>query len=120
MARVSNHPGLRRIMKKDLLVDVDGVMAQYDGKFVEGQLGDPIHGAPDGIAKLREKYKVTVYTTRELSLFTSWASKHGIEWDNYIQKPLCFALLDDRAVQFKGDWNRAIEEIENFKPWWKV
>lgn len=106
-------------MRKTLLVDIDGVLAQYDGNYKHGELGNPVHGAADAMARLQEKFKLTIYTTRELELFKKWAEEHGIPFDDYVQKPICFALLDDRAIRFNGDWQRAVDEVENFKPWWK-
>lgn len=106
-------------MKKSLLIDVDGVMARYDGNYVPGTLSDPVEGTQDALNKLRSKYLLTAFTSRDLDIFKSWADKHGIGYDNFVQKPLCFAMLDDRAIQFRGNWDRALEEIENFKPWWK-
>jgi len=51
-------------MKKSVCVDLDGVLAQYDGwKGVE-HIGDPIPGAVQFTKKLQEVARVVIFTTR--------------------------------------------------------
>lgn len=31
----------------------------------------------------------------------------------------CYLHIDDRAISYKGNFNKTLEEIENFKPHWR-
>lgn len=101
-----------------LLVDVDGVLAEYSG-FRNGSIGKPIKGAREALEKLREKFKIVLFTTRRKSEVLAWAKKYRIPFDGYVQKPLNWLIVDDRAMQFKGDWKETLGAISAFKPWWK-
>ena len=98
---------------KSICVDLDGVLAQYDGwKGVE-VIGDPIAGAQSFVAGLRKFARVIVFTTRcsptvngrpaaELvRLVGDWLTGHGFEFDEVYSgpgKPMASAYIDDRAV----------------------
>ena len=104
-------------MKKSVAVDVDGVLAQYDGwKGVE-HIGDPIPGAVEFTKKLQEIARVVIFTTRvnadpkisgrneSVEMLTQrvklWLDAHGFAYDEiYVGqgKPLAAAYVDDRAV----------------------
>lgn len=51
-------------MKKHVCVDLDGVIAQYDGWKGLGVIGEPIPGAREFLSALHCHYKVVVFTTR--------------------------------------------------------
>lgn len=99
-------------------VDLDGVLAKYDGwKGIE-HIGPPIEGALDFAKKIAKFAEIVVYTSRcsaetielEDSQMTAgqarihvieWLEKHGFPFsDVYIGqgKPKVHAYIDDRAV----------------------
>lgn len=114
-------------MVKTICVDLDGVLAQYDGwKGVE-HIGDPIPGAREFVMALCAiPAKVVIWTTRtnatankdsglderELRLLVEdWLIKHRFPYDSIAGsegKPLCVAFVDDRAVTC-----RPLKDIEN-------
>lgn len=101
--------------KPTVAVDLDGVLASYDGWKGIDHIGDPIPGAQDFLAGLRERYRVVIHTTRcaavncrdgvtayelEQKVHT-WLERHGFEVDGVyagMGKPLAAAYIDDRAV----------------------
>jgi hypothetical protein len=103
------------LMKKTVAVDLDGVLAQYNGwKGIE-HIGDPIEGAKEFIETLLENFVVLIHTTRcsqtsnqgytEFELYQyiqNWLDKHkfphGIEIWTREGKPIATAYVDDRAV----------------------
>jgi len=111
-------------MKKSVAVDVDGVLAQYDGwKGVE-HIGDPIPGAVEFTKKLQEIARVVIFTTRvnadpkisgrneSVQMLTQrvrlWLDAHGFAYDEiYVGqgKPLAAAYVDDRAVECRPQRN---------------
>ena len=105
-------------MKKTVCVDLDGVLAQYDGwKGVE-RIGDPIPGAVQFTKRLQEIARVVIFTTRtnadpkisgrneSVEMLTQrvrrWLDAHGFAYDEiYVGqgKPLAAAYVDDRAAE---------------------
>ncbi len=112
--------------KKNIAVDVDGVLAQYSGWDGLENIGDPIEGAREFLTTLQEKYRVVIFTTRcnverninnipqeekqggtsdpENYLFRvvrGWLDRHSLPYDDiYVGqgKPIASAIIDDRAV----------------------
>ena len=89
--------------KHTVCVDLDGVLAQYSGWRGEEVIGDPVPGAVDFMARLRERYKVVVHTTRAnteagLAATIAWLQKWGVAFDEVEGKPIAIAYVDDRAV----------------------
>lgn len=106
--------------KKTVLVDLDGVLCEYDGwKGVE-HFGEPIPGAREFLSYLRERFEVAIYTTRcnvrvndpdpltddpeakfsfLVGLVRQWLAQHDMPYDRVvIGKPLAVAIIDDRAI----------------------
>jgi len=113
-------------MKKSVCVDLDGVLAQYDGwKGVE-HIGDPIPGAAEFTKRLREIARVVIFTCRtnadpkisgrneSVQMLTQrvrlWLDAHGFAYDEiYVGqgKPLAAAYVDDRAVECRPQGDRS-------------
>lgn len=100
-------------MKKTVCVDLDGVLAKYDGWKGIDHIGDPIEGAVEFMQKLDELYKGVIFTTRcnpelnqlpveELSgRVQRWLDDWGFTYDSIytgVGKPICIAFIDDRAL----------------------
>lgn len=74
------------------------------------------------IINLHKKYDLILFTNRSPKLATEWLIKNGI--NNYFTevtnvKPIALLYVDDRAINFKGDYNKTEKEIANFKAYWK-
>lgn len=104
-------------MKRDVAVDLDGVLAQYDGWKGVDHFGAPIPGAREFLAALRERWNVVVFTARcnpEIHRGESadslrrrveaWLRANDLPFDHVWTepgKPLAFAFVDDRAVSVR-------------------
>jgi hypothetical protein len=112
--------------KKTVLVDLDGVLADYSrGWQGIDHIGDPIPGAVEFVRRLSEFARVVIYTTRckaypadqpgpdgapepcrddsEALAFRvrTWLNRHGFTYDEVYTdqgKPFAAAIVDDRAV----------------------
>jgi hypothetical protein len=100
-------------VKKTVCVDLDGVLAHYKEWKGVHHIGEPISGSQKFVKLLREKFKVTIFTTRcstevnkgeadELAMIVHrWLEKNGFEYDSVYcgqGKPIASAYIDDRAV----------------------
>ena len=108
--------------KKTILVDLDGVLNTYTGNYIENYIPPIKDGAKEFLENLSEKYSVNIFTTRKPSIVLKWAKKNKI---NHLIKDITntkkpsYIQIDDRCIKFEGNYNKLIEDIENFKVWYK-
>lgn len=108
--------------KPNVCVDFDGVLAQYDGWKGPEHLGEPNRGALAFVKKLSETFAVIIHSTRHPQDIERWCKEHGfIDYITHITdtKMPAVCYVDDRAVQFSGNFAQTIVEVEYFKPYWK-
>ena len=114
--------GFMQEFKKTLLIDLDGVLNEYKGGFDENFIPKPKQGAKEFLEKLCENFELKLYTTRNKILASKWLIENKI--DNYFTditniKELSWLVLDDRCLTFDGNFENALHQIRNFKPWYK-
>ena len=101
-------------MKKTICVDLDGVLATYNGWKGVDHIGEPLPGAVEFTRKLSEFADVVIFTTRcnpeinkpevahlLVNRVRKWLDKHGFTYaDIYASqgKPIASAFIDDRAI----------------------
>lgn len=108
-------------MKPTICVDFDGVLNNYKG-YDGDNLGTPRPGCKEFLQELNKNYKVIVLSARRYSHIIQWLNDHGL-WE-YVEdvtsfKPVALAYIDDRGIRFNGDYNEIIEQLKDFKPYWK-
>lgn len=102
-------------MKKSVCVDLDGVLAKYDGWKGVDYFGDPIPGAREFLQILRTKYEVIIYTCRcregisgpekshlLINRVREWLDKHDMPYDDIDAgsgKPIASYYIDDRGIR---------------------
>ena len=109
-------------MKKTIMIDLDGVLDNYNGKYDENKIPDIKSGAKEFIEKLSSDYELILFTTRNSKLATIWLQDNKI--DKYFKdvtnvKTPAYIYIDDRAIKFEGNYEKTLEEIENYKVYWK-
>lgn len=101
-------------MKPTVAIDLDGVLAQYDGWNGVDHFGDPIPGAVDFTLRLTPRFNIIIHTCRcsygmngrEASSMLvgrvrNWLDRHGFAYDHIWSepgKPIANFYVDDRAV----------------------
>lgn len=109
--------------KKRILIDLDGVLNEYGNtKYDENNIPNLKCGAKDFLEKLSVNAELYLFTSRNLLLASKWLIDNDL--DKYIKdvtniKIPAFLYVDDRTICFKGDYNKILEDISNFKPYWK-
>ena len=116
---------------KTVAVDFDGPIHQYSRGWQDGSIYDgPTPGAQEALRALLDMgYEVVIWSTRcadrvvdgegfqphqrrEIELFLA---THEIPYSRIHDepgKPLCIALIDDRAIHFDGVWSKAIRAVQ--------
>ena len=130
--------------KKIISIDFDGVIHRYSKGWQDGTIYDPVvPGFFDWAARMRatEQFRLVVFSSRsadyggryamrkylEQSLYF-WREKKGFQAPTlYLEdfeiadrKPLAWVSIDDRGIQFGGDWDAAElqpEALAGFQTW---
>lgn len=112
---------------KVICMDLDGVLAQYNGWKGMATIGKPIPGAYDFCKQMiKDGWRIIVHTCRPGQYVESWLREwefpEEIEVESNMNdgawKPIAAIYIDDRGIRFKGNFKMLIEEIKIFKPWW--
>ena len=108
--------------KKRILIDLDGVINDYNGIYDEIIIPPLKNGAENFIKILHIEYELYLFTSRNLLLSAKWLIENNI--DKYFTditnvKIPAYLYIDDRTINFKGDFETALNEIIEFKPYWK-
>ncbi len=108
--------------RKTILIDLDGVLNTYKGKYDENKLPDIRLGAREFVEELNKDYDLILFTTRNSLGASRWLMENKI--DKYFKnvtnvKIPAYLYLDDRAIGFNGDYKKTLEQIEDFKVYWK-
>ncbi len=114
----------KRIYKPILSLDFDGVIHWYRNgwKGLTVIDDDPVPGAKEFIEKAQNYFEIVVFSSRSSSragieAMQTWMKKNDFPKVTFSKdKPKAFLTIDDRAIQFTGDWLDP-EELLGFKPW---
>lgn len=111
-------------MKKIISIDLDGVLNNYTGKYDEKNIPGIKNGAKEFLEKLSKQYRIEIFTVRDIDLTNKWLNENNlseyIENVSNIKNHFSSIFLDDRAINFDGNYNTAYQKIIEFKPYWKV
>lgn len=116
-----------------IAIDFDGVLHRYSKGWNGGAIYDPpVPGTKAALDKLKaDGWKIYIFSTRSNKMFRkkdevdqdaamkTWLTEHEIPFDKIwtFGKPMADIYLDDRAIGFRGDWEKSMQEISEFKPW---
>lgn len=110
-------------MRKTALVDLDGVLNNYTGKYNENEIPEIKDGAKEFLEELSKVYNIEIFTVRNKIVTTEWLQKnnivHLIKDITNVKNPYASIIIDDRAITFDGDYNKILETSIKFKPYWK-
>ena len=110
-------------LPRTVCLDFDGVLHSYRSGWrgAETIPDPPIHGTKEAVARLRQSYRVVVYSARCRSregrlAVENWLRKHEIDVDEVCDhKPPALVYVDDRAICFRGDWEETLTDIRRFR-----
>lgn len=109
--------------KRTILIDIDGVLNYYTGSFDEKFIPPVREDALSFIRNLYKKFDIKLFTTRNKLLASKWVLENGLE--EYISditniKELAWIYVDDRCINFDGNFETLTNKINDFKPWHKA
>lgn len=128
-----------------IALDFDGVIHQYSKGWQDGSIYDPVvPGFLQWAFKARDHFRLVIYSSRSkdpngIAAMTAWLDEQernerwyilikeffvpvGVSyWFEFAhEKPAAFLTIDDRAIQFRGDWSAwwlEPQKLLEFKPW---
>ena len=116
-----------------LCVDFDGVIHSYTSPWIdEATISDPpVPGALEWLMKVSRLFSVVIYSSRSKTeagrkAMENWLTEQYLNADMEDEpkvifareKPAAFLTIDDRAIQFDGDWSKLDPKaLLSFKPW---
>ena len=108
--------------KKTILFDLDGVLNTYDGKYDKNNIPPIKDGAYKLIKELSEDYKIVIFTTRNSLIASKWIIENGL--DEYVEnvtnvKEPAYLIIDDRCINFNGNYEELKSKIKDFEVWYK-
>lgn len=111
------------MIKKTILIDLDGVLNNYKGDFDRNFIPNIKEGAKEFLKEVTKKYTIKIFTTRNRIITAKWLISNEIE--QYIDditniKEPCWLYIDDRCINFEGNFKKLKKEIDNFQPWYKI
>ena len=111
------------MFRKKILIDLDGVLNKYGKEpYDENYIPEIREGAVEFLKSLSESADLYLFTSRNLMLSTKWLIENKI--DQYLKdvtnvKLPSFLYIDDRCICFRGNYDEILEEIKEFKVYWK-
>ena len=124
--------------KPILCIDFDGVIHSYENGWQNGVIyGTVTPGFFEWAEEAAKLFKLVIYSSRsktdegviEMGLWlhdqrAAWRKAGGKSGDDPLtfeyanEKPPAFLTIDDRAIQFRGDWSELLPaQLRAFKPW---
>ena len=108
--------------RKTILIDLDGVLNEYTGDFDKDYIPPIKDGAKKFLENLSEKFDIKIFTTRNKILATKWLINNNI--DQFVAditnvKDLAWLYIDDRCINFDGNFENLSNNINNFRPWYR-
>ena len=119
--------------KPILCIDFDGVIHSYERGWQDGAIyGTVTPGFCEWAEEAARLFELVIYSSRSRSregvaAMQAWLAE---QWRAHApdrrmprfafahEKPPAFLTIDDRAVQFRGDWSELPpERLRAFRPW---
>lgn len=109
--------------RKTVVLDFNGVLDTYQGWTGVATAYPPRPGTEDFLKKLiTAGFKIIILTAVNAQEVCEWLFKHHLEdyiYDVTNEKVPALVYLDDRGITFTGDFEKAFNDIINFKTHWE-
>lgn len=109
--------------KKSVAVDFDGVIHGYSEGWKDGEVYDePVEGSIEALEELSTMFNIYIFTVRKnKEVVKNYIQKYSpnLKFKVTNKKPHAEMYIDDRAINFSGDWKDTMNQVKNFQTWLK-
>lgn len=100
-----------------IIIDIDGTICSEERTFSRS-LATPKENAVESVNKLYDNgHTIILYTARtwvEYEMTVDWLKRYNVKYHQlFMGKPIGDVWIDDRAIQFKDNWEEIINTLEN-------
>lgn len=127
--------------KPTICIDFDGVIHSYEKGWQGGAIyGEVVPGFFEWVERVRHQFKLVIYSSRSkddagVTAMALWLHEKRNAWiksggerhpteplsmEFAHEKPAAWLTIDDRAIQFRGDWTAPELDamtMRAFRPW---
>ena len=109
--------------KKLILIDLDGVLNEYKGDYKEGYIHPPKPDTENFLKEISKNFEIKIFTTRNKLLTSKWLIENNL--DKYIsditniKETRTYLFIDDRCLNFRGDYKILKNKIQEFCTHWQ-
>ena len=87
--------------------------------IIEGErYAKPFPHAKEALTEMKDKgWTIVIHSCNRVAWVKEWLEHWEIPYDSIWDKqgkPVAEAYVDDRAIQFKGNWHETRKEVERF------
>jgi|SoiMethySBSTD1v2_1073268.scaffolds.fasta_scaffold1135281_3 hypothetical protein len=101
-----------------IAIDFDGVLSLYNGD-PDTPPGPPVPQAREFVEKLNKReLEIVIFSSRDKSVIAQWLQEYDFPSLPIFYKPPVLAVIDDRAVRFRGTFDGLTRNIWE-PPWWQ-
>jgi hypothetical protein len=101
-----------------IAIDFDGVLSLYTGDPAQPP-GPPVPRAREFVEQLRKRgLEVVIFSSRDREVIAQWLVANEFPTLQIFYKPPVVAVIDDRAVRFRGVFTGLLRQIWD-RPWWQ-
>ncbi|MCP3684506.1 MAG: ATP-grasp domain-containing protein [bacterium] len=102
-------------LRPNVCIDFDGVIAGNPAIW-NGQEDFGKNIVRGFVEKFAQKFTIIIYTSRkDLNAVKAYLKSNQIPFDRVMSKPDAVAYIDDRAIQFKGNWPDTLTQLNKLK-----
>lgn len=106
---------------RKILIDLDGVLNMYNGDYNNNSIPPIRLGAKTFLSKISKNFDIYIFTSRNLLLVSKWIFDNDLT--DFISdvtsiKIPAWLYIDDRCIQFRGDYNSLLASINDFEVWY--
>lgn len=110
--------------KYSVCIDLNGVLDTYSGWKGPEYMDPPAEGAREFLEEFKRRgLKVIIHSSVDEEKVKEWLEKYNLDYlvDEIHPKPTALFYIDDRAIEFNGNFDEVLKKTEKgkFKPHWQ-